>query len=105
MLFSLELGGEERTQRLASVVILSRVVNLSKLHKDSSKGNLTDLESASSYAVNQIKDAAEAGLVSSKNVGIFDPHGNSTRSEALAVILNALNLNPQIKTLLDLIPT
>ncbi|NOU64367.1 hypothetical protein GC096_10040 [Paenibacillus sp. LMG 31461] len=83
------------------VVILSRVVDLSKLDKDSSKGNLTDLASASSYAVNQIKDAAEAGIVSGKYGGIFDPHGNSTRSEALTVILNALNLNPQIKTLLD----
>lgn len=83
------------------VVILSRVINLNNLDKDSSKGNLTDLASASSYAVNQIKDAAEAGIISGKDDGIFDPHGNSTRAEALTVILNALNLNPEIKTLLD----
>ncbi|WP_246293906.1 S-layer homology domain-containing protein [Paenibacillus planticolens] len=37
--------------------------------------------------VNQIKDAAEAGLISGKDDGIFDPHGNSTRAEALTVIL------------------
>ena len=92
---------DQTISREEMVVILSRIINLSKLDKDTTKGNLTDLTSASSYAVNQIKDAAEAGIISGKNDGIFDPHGNSTRSEALTVILNALNLNPQLKTLLD----
>ncbi|NOU70365.1 adhesin, partial [Paenibacillus sp. LMG 31458] len=75
--------------------------NLSMLDKDVSKGNLTDMASASSYAVNQIKDAAEAGIISGKNNGIFDPQGTSTRAEALTIILNALNINPQLKALLD----
>jgi hypothetical protein len=92
---------DQTISRQEMVVILSRIVNLSKLDKDASKGNLTDLASASSYAVNQIKDAAEAGLISGKGEGIFDPLGSSTRSEALTVILNALNLIPQVKTLLD----
>ncbi|WP_171646066.1 S-layer homology domain-containing protein [Paenibacillus phytorum] len=92
---------DQTISREEMVVILSRVINLSNLDKDASKGNLTDLASASSYAVNQIKDAAEAGLISGKNDGIFDPHGNSTRAEALTVILNALNLDPQLKSLLD----
>ncbi|CAH1192893.1 hypothetical protein PAECIP111891_00457 [Paenibacillus allorhizoplanae] len=92
---------DQTISREEMVVILSRVVNLSKLDKDASKGNLTDLADASSYAVNQIKEAAEAGIINGKEEGIFDPHGNSTRSEALTVILNALNLNPQLKALLD----
>jgi hypothetical protein len=92
---------DQTISREEMVVILSRVVNLSKLDKDASKGNLTDLADASSYAMNQIKEAAEAGIINGKEDGIFDPHGNSTRSEALTVILNALNLNPQLKTLLD----
>jgi hypothetical protein len=92
---------DQTISREEMVVILSRVVNLSKLDKDASKVNLTDLADASSYAVNQIKEAAEAGIINGKEEGIFDPHGNSTRSEALTVILNALNLNPQLKILLD----
>ncbi|WP_314584935.1 S-layer homology domain-containing protein [Paenibacillus terrigena] len=83
------------------VIILSRIVNLSNVDKDDSKGNFTDMSSASSYAVNLIKDAAKAGIINGKGGGVFDPKGSSTRAEALTIILNALNLNPQIKTLLN----
>ncbi|WP_054027489.1 S-layer homology domain-containing protein [Bacillus sp. FJAT-28004] len=83
------------------VVILSRIVDLSKVDKDASKGNFADIASASSFAANQIKDAAKAGIISGKGNGLFDPKGNSTRAEALTIVLNALKLNPQIKTILD----
>ncbi|WP_169810376.1 S-layer homology domain-containing protein, partial [Paenibacillus macquariensis] len=85
------------------VIILSRIVDLSKVHKDGSKGNFADIASASSYATNQIKDAAKAGIISGNGNGngLFDPKGKSTRAEALTIILNALNLNPQVKTLLE----
>lgn len=92
---------DKTISREEMVVIISRIINLSILDKDVSKGNLTDIASASSYAVNQIKDAAEAGIISGKNNGIFDPQGTSTRAEALTIILNVLNLNSQLKTLLD----
>ncbi|MNI19520.1 Cellulosome-anchoring protein precursor [compost metagenome] len=92
---------DKTISREEMVVIISRIINLSMLEKDVSKGNLTDMASASPYAVNQIKDAAEAGIVSGKNNGIFDPQGTSTRAEALTIILNAMNLDPQVKTLLD----
>ncbi|MCY9665674.1 S-layer homology domain-containing protein [Paenibacillus alginolyticus] len=92
---------DKTISREEMVVMLSRIVNLSKADKDTSKGNFADMASASSYAMNQIKDAAEAGIISGKNDGIFDPQGNSTRAEALTIILNALNLDPQVKTLLD----
>ncbi|MCJ8011502.1 S-layer homology domain-containing protein [Paenibacillus sp. KQZ6P-2] len=83
------------------VIILSRIVDLSNVDKDASKGNFTDMSRASSYAVNPIKDAAKAGIISGKGDGAFDPQGISTRAEALTIILNALNLDPQIKTLLN----
>jgi hypothetical protein len=83
------------------VIILSRIVNLGKVNKNDSKGNFTDNASASSYAANEIKAAAVAGIIKGKNDGAFDPQGNATRAEALTVVLNALNLNPQVKTLLD----
>ncbi|MCJ8011506.1 S-layer homology domain-containing protein [Paenibacillus sp. KQZ6P-2] len=83
------------------VIILSRIVDLSKVDKDESKGNFTDMSSASSYAVNKIQDAAKAGIINGKGNGVFDPQGSSTRAEALTIILNALNLDPQIETLFN----
>lgn len=83
------------------IIILSRMMNLNEVAKDDSKGNFTDMSSVSAFAVNQIKDAAQAGIISGRPNGVFDPKGTSTRAEALTIILNALNLNPQIKILLD----
>jgi hypothetical protein len=83
------------------VIILSRIVNLGKLNKDAAKGNFSDIANASTYAANEIKDAAKAGIINGKNDGTFTPQGNATRAEALTVILNVLNLNPQVKMLLD----
>ncbi|WP_227793499.1 S-layer homology domain-containing protein [Paenibacillus guangzhouensis] len=83
------------------VIILSRIVDLSNVDKDASKGNFTDMAKASSYTANLIKDAAAAGIISGKPNGVFDPKGSATRAEALTIILNALNLHPQLKTLLE----
>ncbi|BFT69167.1 cadherin-like beta sandwich domain-containing protein [Paenibacillus sp. P36] len=81
------------------VVMLSRIVNLNNVAKDTSKGNFSDLEGA--YATNEIKAEAQAGIISGKADGKFDPKNNATRAEALQIILNTLKLNPQLKTLLD----
>jgi hypothetical protein len=85
--------------RQEMVMILSRLVNMSKVDKDDSKGDFADLED--SYASDAIKQAAKAGIISGKGDGKFDPTANSTRAEALQIILNTLKLDDQIKTLLD----
>ncbi|OXM82586.1 adhesin [Paenibacillus rigui] len=92
---------DQTISREEIVIILSRIVNLDHMNKDASKGNFTDMSSASPYAANAIKDAAEAGVITGKSDGVFDPKGKATRVEALTVVLNVLNLNPQIKNLLD----
>ncbi|WP_027086823.1 S-layer homology domain-containing protein [Cohnella panacarvi] len=81
------------------VVMLSRIVNLSGVEKDTTKGNFNDLNGA--YAADEIQASAQAGIVSGKGDGQFDPQGNATRAEALQTILNVLKLNPQLKTLLE----
>ncbi|OKP93860.1 InlB B-repeat-containing protein, partial [Paenibacillus sp. P46E] len=81
------------------VVLLSRILNLNTLTKDTTKGNFDDLKG--SYAANEIKAEAQAGIISGKGDGKFDTKSNATRAEALQIILNALKLNPQLKTLLD----
>ncbi|TXK83539.1 S-layer homology domain-containing protein [Paenibacillus sp. N3.4] len=92
---------DQTISREEIVIILSRIVNLDRVNKDASKGKFTDISRASSYAANSIKDAAEAGIINGKKDGVFDPQGNATRAEALTVLLNALNLNPQVKILID----
>ncbi|GIP20598.1 S-layer homology domain-containing protein [Paenibacillus sp. J22TS3] len=81
------------------VVILSRLVNMEKLPKDQSKGSFTDI--SSSYAKDKIQSAAQTGVISGVSKTKFDPKSTATRAEALTAILNSLNLNPQIKTLLE----
>ncbi|SFE81799.1 40-residue YVTN family beta-propeller repeat-containing protein [Paenibacillus algorifonticola] len=81
------------------VVILARIVNFANVTKDSSKGTFADV--SDSYASDQIREAAQAGIIIGKNSDSFEPKGASTRAEALTVILNTLNLNQQVKTLLD----
>ncbi|WP_342415996.1 S-layer homology domain-containing protein [Paenibacillus sp. FSL R10-2782] len=81
------------------VVLLSRILNLNNVSKDTTRGNFDDVKG--SYAANEIKAEAQAGIISGRADGKFDPKSSSTRAEALQIILNALNLNPQLKTLLD----
>jgi hypothetical protein len=81
------------------VVMLSRIVNLNGLEKDTTKGHFNDLNGA--YAADEIQEAAKGGIVSGKGDGRFDPKGQATRAEALQIILNVLKLNSQLKTLLE----
>nr|WP_256223551.1 S-layer homology domain-containing protein [Paenibacillus sp. 1_12] len=90
---------DQTITREEMVVILSRIVNLNDLVKDTTKGNFNDLNG--SYAASEIQAEAQAGIVSGKGDGKFEPKSNATRAEALQIILNVLELNPQLKKLLD----
>jgi hypothetical protein len=90
---------EQTITREEMVIMLSRIVNLNNVAKDTSKGHFTDL--SRSYVASEIQTAAQAGIVNGKGNDRFDPKGNATRAEALEIILNALNLDPQVKSLLD----
>lgn len=81
------------------VTILSRIVNFDAVSKDTTKGNFSDLNG--SFASDAVKTAAQAGIINGNGDGQFEPKANSSRAEALQIILNALNLNPEIKMLLD----
>ena len=85
--------------RQEMVVILSRVVNMSLVQSSSSPVEFKDIDV--SYAATEIKKAAEIGIIEGKEVGVFDPKGKATRTEALQIILNTLNLHSEIKELLD----
>ncbi|MEK3726189.1 S-layer homology domain-containing protein [Paenibacillus sp. FSL H8-0034] len=53
------------------VVMLSRLVNFDNVMKDATKGNFNDL--VRSYAANEIKAEAQAGIISGKGEGKLDP--------------------------------
>ncbi len=81
------------------VIMLSRIINLTDVRKDTTKGNFNDLKD--SYAAEEIMAEAQAGVINGKGNGKFDPGGKATRAEALQIILNVLEMNPQLKALLD----
>jgi len=90
---------DQKVTREEMVVMLSRIMNLDNLEKDQTKGHFNDLNGA--YAAEEIQASAQAGIVSGKGDGSFNPKSNATRAEALQIILNVLKLKPELKTLLE----
>ena len=90
---------DQKVTREEMVVMLTQIVNLNGVDKDAAKGPFNDL--AEAYAADKITAAAQAGIVSGKGAGKFEPKSHATRAEALQIILNVLKLNPQLKTLLE----
>jgi len=81
------------------VVMLSRIVNLDNAAKDREKGHFNDLNR--SYAASEIVAGAQAGIVKGNGTENFYPKSSATRAEVVQVILNVLEFNPQLKTVLD----
>lgn len=94
-----EFRPNQTITREEMVIVLSRVINLESLATDAAIGGFSDIQGAK--AAVSIQQAAQAGIISGFSDGTFAPEGNATRAEALTMILNALNLNVQIKTMLD----
>ncbi|WP_438351842.1 S-layer homology domain-containing protein [Paenibacillus sp. FA6] len=46
--------------------------------------------------------AANEGIITGSGDGKFEPNKQSSRAEALAIILRAIELNPEIKDLLQI---
>nr|WP_275900716.1 Ig-like domain-containing protein [Paenibacillus periandrae] len=83
--------------RAEVIAIVSRLVDLAKATKVSTS-TFKDVDGA--WNKDQIQQAAEAGIISGKQEGQFYPNSTATRSEALAIMLRTLELNPEIKALL-----
>ncbi|NOU94468.1 hypothetical protein GC093_14760 [Paenibacillus sp. LMG 31456] len=94
-----EFRPDQTVSRAEMVAIISRIVNMNAVKKSESNGVFSD--TGNSFASSQIQEAAQAGIIKGKEGDKFKPEAPSTRAEALTIILNTLNLNPQIKALLD----
>lgn len=80
------------------IIIISRIVNLTPAAEGVNSSTFTDVDD--SYAKDALNDAIKAGIISGKGNNKIEPKSKATRAEALTIVLNTLNLNPQIKTLL-----
>ncbi|WP_337104104.1 S-layer homology domain-containing protein [Paenibacillus sp. YIM B09110] len=88
----------EEISRAEIIAIISRIVDFNAIEKHQAVA-FNDIES--SWNANEIRAAAAAGIIEGRAAGSFAPEEQSTRAEALSIILRVLNLNPDIKSLLD----
>ncbi|MNO01288.1 hypothetical protein D3C81_2213910 [compost metagenome] len=56
---------------------------------------------SNSFAAAEIEEAAQIGIINGKMNGKFEPKSSTTRAEAVTIIMNVLNLDPQLKSILD----
>ncbi|CAM3211834.1 S-layer-like y domain-containing protein [Paenibacillus lupini] len=78
--------------------MISRIVDFKAVETQQTV-NFNDI--TSSWNADDIRGAASAGIINGRAEGVFAPQEQSTRAEALSIILRVLNLNPEIKALLD----
>lgn len=84
--------------RAEVISIVSKLIDFSKTDKVATPA-FKDVDGA--WNKDQILKAAESGIISGKDDSTFDPNSKSTRSEALVILLRAMELNPEIKALID----
>lgn len=84
--------------RQEAIVILSRLLELQNATATTQSAVIADRSQAGGFAVDAIDKAAQYGLIQG---GSFRPAANATRAETLQMLWNALELDPDLKTLLD----
>lgn len=89
---------DRKITRAEIIAILARMVNLAAVKQEKTV-NFQDIDH--SWAKDQIRLAANAGIISGRSENLFDPNQSATRSEVLAVLLRAISLSPEIEQLLE----
>ncbi len=89
---------DKNLTRQEAIVILARVLNLRSATSVSQGAAVKDLGQAGGFAADAIDKAAQHGLIRGGN---FRPTANATRGETLQMLWNALELDPDLKKVLD----
>lgn len=84
--------------RAEMIAILARIVNMAEV-KPGKTVNLQDIEHT--WAKDQIRLAANAGIINGRSENGFGPNQSATRAEVLTVLLRAISLSPEIEQLLE----
>lgn len=86
--------------RAEIISIISKIINLKNVNVSPAPA-FSDLEGT--WNKDQIEQAAAAGIISGAGNGQFSPNKQSSRAEALTIILHVLQTNPELKSLLEAI--
>lgn len=89
---------DKNLTRQEAIVILTRVLNLRGASPASQAAAVKDLGQAGGFAADAIDQAARYGVIRGGN---FRPTANATRAETLQMLWNALELDPDMKKVLD----
>ncbi|WP_243735045.1 pectinesterase family protein [Paenibacillus turpanensis] len=89
---------EANISRAEMIAIISRIINLNTV-QGANSATFNDI--GETWNKEQIKAAAEAGIINGKGEGSFEPDQNSTRAEALTVLLRSIKLSPEIAAFMD----
>ncbi|WP_178024383.1 leucine-rich repeat protein [uncultured Paenibacillus sp.] len=84
--------------RAEMIAILARIVNMAEV-KPGKTVILQDIEHT--WAKDQIRLAANAGIINGRGENGFGPNRSATRAEVLTVLLRAISISPEIEQLLE----
>lgn len=85
--------------RSEMIAIILRVIDVNSFAVPTSSAiNFTDISGM--WNKEQINASAQAGIIAGISEGVFAPNKNSTRAEALTVIIRTLRLIPELRGLL-----
>jgi hypothetical protein len=90
---------DREISRAEIISIISKILNFKAISGATTPAAFTDIDG--SWNKDQIEAAASAGIISGHGNGHFDPNKQSSRAEALTIILHSLKANPELGTLLD----
>ncbi|MBT2289192.1 S-layer homology domain-containing protein [Paenibacillus albidus] len=93
---------DREISRAEIVLILSRIVNFDNAPALESKVVFSDTVNSRNKEL--IAKATQMGLIQGQGNGKFAPEQAATRAEALTILMNALCLDPELKTLLSQFP-
>ncbi|PQP85364.1 phosphoesterase [Paenibacillus sp. PCH8] len=85
--------------RAEMVTIIARVLDLNAIGT-SAPTNFSDVKSEN-WAAEAIELASSANLIQGSSTSEFSPNGNSTRAEAVTIIIRALESDSSIKALIE----
>ncbi|WP_177217978.1 S-layer homology domain-containing protein [Paenibacillus algorifonticola] len=88
----------QEINRAEIIAILAKIINLDSVNTADAPA-FTDINQV--WNKEQIEKAAAAGIVSRAGDGTFQPNNQASRAEALTMVLHVLQLNPELKALLE----
>ncbi|WP_173224376.1 S-layer homology domain-containing protein [Paenibacillus alba] len=98
-----EDGTFKPNKEITRAEIISMISKLITIKAGSTPATTVFTDINGAWNKEQIEAAASAGLISGEGNGLFSPNKQSTRAEALTIVLHVLQANPDLNALLGTI--